>query len=193
MSDYFYVDFIFASSYNEKIFDAIPVTKMRTLIAVRRDYPGIEPLLDYALTREQVLCRSYEKELDGEILSPMKKIGFITTDISTGFRSRLDELADGNYALSNVSIHNIRHFGMNYCMMKVGLGATLTNDIDVSTNLFDDENIIYFALKNPKSLQTVYAVYRKGEELSEPVQSFINLFSDVVTEFTLKNTAEPLE
>ena len=75
---------------------------------------------------------------------------------------------------------------MNYQMMRLGMGATLAYDVNVSMPVFDDEDIVYFAPKTPKAFKKVYALYRKGEELSEHVLSFIRLFAEVMGELLNK-------
>ena len=47
--------------------------------------------------------------------------------------------------------------------------------------VFDDESIVFFAPKSPKSIQKIYAVHRKGEELNEYASSFIKLFADAIS------------
>ena len=176
------VDMIIDYKYDAVKHNARPILEARDLIAVRRDLSGIEELLPYALSREEVMRGVYPKEIIETQLSIFKNLPFLTTDTTTGYTRRITELVGNNYSLSRFSVKNVRDLGMYYAMMRAGLGATVVMDVHLSSPVFDDGNIVYFAVKNSNTIKHLYAVWRKGEELSPEMLEFLEIFSSVLSE-----------
>ncbi len=178
------IDLLIAFRYDSSTECAFPLVRRRWLIAARRDLPGIEALMPYALTRLDVLSGNYKKEIGNTELPLFGDVKFITTDTSTGYMRLITNLLGNNYSLSNISVKNIRHLGTNYKMMRAGLGATVCTDADVAHPLFSDERIVYFAFKGQGHAQPIYAVHRQGEELSAEAERFAGIFKEVLEELS---------
>lgn len=176
------IDLLIDYKYNEERHKAIPIIQVRTVVAAKRNLDGIEPLLPYALSREQVLKGDMRTALCEKELELFSDVGFITTDTLTGYKRQLTELIGNNYSLSRCSVKNIRHMGTNYKIMKAGLGATLALDIHLGTAAFDDDDIVYFAINNKKSVKTLNAIHRIGEEPSREAADFIGYIKDLCLE-----------
>ena len=177
------VDVLIGEKYLAETESADPICRTKTIVAARCDLEGIDELLPYAISREDVLSGSYPREIGNSELPLFNDVKFITTDKVTNYTRRITALLGGNYSLSHISIKNLRHLGANYEMMRAGLGATIATDIDLAHPIFDDKRIVYFAFKGQNNGKSIYAVRRRGEELSAEAIKFIEVFKEVLAEF----------
>ena len=171
------VDLIILNRYSETTESAELIKRSESIVAARRDLAGIDKLLPFAVSREEILSGKPTREIGNTELPLFASIEFITTDTVTNYMRRITELLGNNYSLSPISVKNLRNLGMNYEMMRAGLGATVVSDIDLLHPIFDDERIVYFAFKGRNRNKGLYAVRRKGEELSDEARRFVDLFS----------------
>lgn len=178
------IDLLISDRYNAETEGAEPIYRVESIIAARRDLPGIDKLLPYAISREEVLSNKHSREIGNTELPLFADVEFITTDTVTNYTRHINALLGNNYSLSRISVKNLRNLGANYEMMRAGLGATIVTDIHVTHPIFDDERIVYFALKGQNRNKTLYAVHRRGEELSIEARRFVEIFTEVLSELT---------
>lgn len=173
------IDFIIGYSYGSKAQTSIPIANTRTLIATRAELAGKE-LMPYAMSRIEALRGDSTKEIDSSRLHLFKGIPFITTDPFTGNFRRVAELTDNNYSLSCISITNIRNLAMNFEMMRAGLGATTASSIQLIHPIFEDEQIVYFAIDDSSAAKALQANFRSGEAPSEEALRFVEIFKELL-------------
>ncbi len=177
-----HLDLLIDYNHHKDKHEAKPILEMRDLIAVRGDLPEIEKLLPYAISRTDVLRGEYPKMIEKNDVELFNDVPFVTTDTTTGYTKRIIELLGNNYSLARFSVNNIRNLGMYYEMMRAGLGATVAMDIHLLASVFNDDNIVYFAIKNTNAKKTLKAIWRKDEKLSPEMLEFLEIFSSVLSE-----------
>ena len=64
---------------------------------------------------------------------------------------------------------------MHNKLMKQKIGAIMTTDYHISTNEFDDDNILYFIPKSDYLKRTLYIITLKNANLSPAAQKFLEL------------------
>ena len=162
-------------------FTIIPLLVENLVVAVRRDFDGIHPLLPFALTYEDVLNRDFSEEKQIRDMSVFRGIDFIYAPPDSNiFRKRKLIFGDsGSAPFINVNQLNQR---LNYNLMRSGFGAFLTTDADVAT-MPPDENCIYFALHSPAAKQSFSIAhgkhpdaptYKLVEEFIRTAKAFFN-------------------
>ncbi|MBR5157739.1 MAG: LysR family transcriptional regulator [Clostridia bacterium] len=160
-------------------FKIVPLLEENLIVMARRDTKGIEHILDYALTHEQIVNRSYSDDDRIGDVSEFKDVEFIYYPPNcTAFRKR--KLIFGDVNLSgHIYPKNYSH-RLNYNLMKEGFGAILTTDADIAT-MFPGDDCIYFALKNPDSKQSFSLAYDATED--SPAYKLIYEFIKASKEF----------
>lgn len=168
-------------------FTTIPLIEENLVVAARRDYPGIQHLLSYSLTYNDIVERNISAEKQINEMSVFYGIDFIyAPPDSNNFKKR--KLIFGDAASTpyiNVSQPNQR---LNYNLMTSGFGAFLTTDADIAT-MPPNENCIYFALQSPDAKQSFSVAH--GKHSDSPKLRLINEFIHTAKEFF--NCENPLK
>lgn len=136
----------------------------RFVVAVRKDYPGIEDLKYYALTYEDVVASSYpaEKELDG--IEILKNVEFLYNPPSSFiYKKRRLLVADSDINQHITPMSN--HVALNYNLMLAGMGALLTTDANIAA-MHTGDNCVFFALKKSLENEHFSMVYSNKENSS---------------------------
>ena len=159
----------------EERFESTPLLTERYAVAMRRDLASAA-LLSHAIPREQILKRQYTDEQTLSDLSLMDDLPFITTLDNS--RTQLFDILGSHFSLSPISVSDSRNASMHYRLVKEGLGAVLILDTSLRNPLLEDQELIFLVPSLPKSYRTLYALWRKGEKLSEPAQYMLRLLRD---------------
>ena len=171
------LDFIIAYHVDDEAARSRTLFEERNLVAARRDLEGIDKLMPYALTRGEALRGGNIKTVPKDQLMLFDDVKFITTDNRTAYRNRLSSLLDGHFSVSDFSVRNILNYGLNYDMMRAGLGATVARSLDLCDPSFEDDAIVYFAFEEANKDRGLKVFWRGGEELSAPALELIDLIS----------------
>lgn len=134
------------------------------VVAVRKDYPGIEDLKDYALTYGDIVTGSYppEKELDS--IEILKNVEFLYNPPSSFiYKKRRLLVADSDINQHITPMSN--HVALNYNLMLAGMGALLTTDANIAA-MHADDNCVFFALNKMPEKEYFSMVYSNKEKES---------------------------
>ena len=143
------------------------------VVAMRRDYPDIQPLLPYAVSYEEIVKRSCPPEKLISDLSLFHEVEFVYnppgSNISKKRKRLFGELGTTPYITASASRHLL-----NYNLMKAGIGALFTTDAALAT-MPPDDKCCYFALNGPSARQNYSIAYRspKGAYTDRIVREFV--------------------
>lgn len=173
-------DLVFSpTEENTPGFTIIPLLEENLVVAVRRDFEGVEPLLPYALSYDDVINRNFPDQKLIRDMTVFRGIEFIYSPPGSNSykKRRLIFGESGSSAYINTSQPNQR---LNYNLMQCGFGAFLTTDADVAT-MPSNENCIYFALQSPAAKQTFSIAH--GKAADSPAFKLVDEFINTAKEF----------
>lgn len=154
-----------------------PLLEERLIIAMHKDLPGVEKIRHLALTRNEIIAKSYSPECEIEDMSIFKGIEFLEFSRGSSTAQRMVRLL-GNYKASRYKIQNARHSEMHYNLMCSGIGAVLTNTLAIEQKPYD-ENILFFVPKSDESHRKVFLAYNFSAINNPLIQSFIIVAKDI--------------
>lgn len=157
-------DLIFIPTYNtpegyicENLFEE------KFVVVLRRDYPGIDDLKDYALTYEDIVTGSYHANKELDSIEYLKNVEFLYNPPSSFiYKKRRLLVADSDVNQHITPMSN--HVTLNYNLMLAGMGALLTTDANIAA-MRKDDNCVFFALKSSpenERFSMVYCAEEKG-------------------------------
>ena len=167
------IDLLVGHKFNPQQYYITPVLEEQYIIAMRRDFPGASELMDYAITTEELISSSYPEEKLVEDMSLFKDIEFLKTSKGSTPNYKIETLI-GEHKIAKCYVKNVRHAGMQYNMMRFGLGAIMTSDTIIKMFRPGDD-IIYFIPKNSASKQTLYIAQDITLAPTVASQNFLNL------------------
>jgi len=154
------------------------------VVAVRRDYPGIDELKKYALTYDEVVSGSYSRKKELDSTEPLKALEFIYNPPSSHiYKKRGLLVAETDFNSHIVTTSN--HFLLNYNLMLSGFGALLTTDANIAA-MHPDERCVFFVIKNRRENESFSIVYSafSGSFSKKLTEEFV---SDAKKLFSLGN------
>ena len=172
------IDLLVGHKFSSKEYDLTPILNEQYLIAMRRDYPGAEELMKYAITREELLSGSYDKNKEIDDMSLFAEIKFLKMSKGSTPAVKMDKLI-GEYKVAKCSVKNVRHAGMQFNMMRFGLGAVMTSDTIVKMLASNNEDVVYFIPKSDEAKQTLYIAQDKSYPPTVAAQSFLSLAKEM--------------
>ncbi len=160
-------------------FTVIPLIHENMIVASRRDFPQIKHLLDSALSYEDILNRDIPEEKLITDMSVFHGVDFVySSPDSNIYKKRKLIFSDTtSHPSINTSFQNQR---LDYNLMRSSFGALLTTDADIVTTPKDD-NLVYFALKNPSAKQSFCIAHSKTPD--SPQYKIINEFIKTALDF----------
>lgn len=161
-------------------FTVIPLIHENMIVAVRKDYKDISHILKHALSYDDILNKNFPEDKMITDMSVFHGIDFIYSSPNSNiYKKRKLIFSDTtSYPSINTSSQNQR---LDYNLMRSSFGALLTTDADIVTTPPDD-NLIYFALKNPSAKQSFCIAYSKTPDspqhkiIDEFVKTAVELF-----------------
>lgn len=172
------IDLLVGHKFSRQFYETIPILEEQYVIAMRKDYEGAEELKQYAITSEELISKSYPKEKEIEDMSIFKQIKFLKVSKGSTPAVKLDKIV-GNCARARCSAKNVRHAGMQYNMMKYGLGAIFTSDTIVKMFSSTSDDLLFFVPKSEDAKQTLYLAHNINLEPTVESRNFINLTKDI--------------
>ena len=131
-----------------------------------------------AQAREELLSGSYDKNKEIDDMSLFAEINFLKMSKGSTPAVKMEKLI-GEYKVAKCSVKNVRHAGMQFNMMRFGLGAVMTSDTIVRMLANNNEDIVYFVPKSPEAKQTLYIAQDKSYPPTVAAQSFLALAKEM--------------
>ena len=171
------LDIAIGYHFDQSKYAGIPIVNERYVVALKSDYPSSAELKKYALTREELLSG---KEYPDRVISDYSLfdgVDFLKVNSnSTLWRDMSRFLAHCD--VSRCQIYNSRNIDVIYDMMLYGVGAAITTDVIVS-QYPPRADVMYFLPKVQNPTCQLYAIYKKGVELSKIATDFIDKLKKV--------------
>lgn len=171
-------DLIIGYRYDSEKHDVIPILEERYIIAAKKDLPGIKPLLDFSITKEELFSK---KEFpDKEISDPsfFKGVNFIDMGTNSVLRSALKNFIE-ELSFYSWRFQGTRKNDIYYELMLKGLGAVITTDFTASCYENSDD-VVFFLLDIKNKRRKACIIHKKDAPLSVYAEDFINLCREVV-------------
>ena len=149
-------------------------------IAMNRNMPGAEKIKHLAVSREELLTKTYSPDKEIEDMSIFSDIPFLEYPRGSDTAKRMGKIL-GNYKASVCDIQNSRHSEMHYNLMCEGVGAVITHDLTVKQKPFD-ENVIFFVTKCEESHRRVFLVYNDSSNNNPVIKKFIKTAKEIYEE-----------
>lgn len=157
-----------------------PIFEERIVIAMHKDLPGAEKLRSLALTREEILTKSYQPEREIEDMSVFRDIRFLEFSRKSETGIRISKIL-GPYKSANYKIQNSKHSEMHYNLMCAGIGAVFTSTLGIKQKLYD-EDILFFMPKCEESYRKVYLSYNYSSKGNPLIKNFIKVAKNIYSE-----------
>ena len=171
-------DLIIGYRYDPEKHNAVPVLKERYIIAARKDLPGIAPLLDFALTKDELFSKKDFSDKEIKDLTLFKSIDFIDMGSNSILRSALSGFIE-ELSFSQCHFSGTRKNDVYYELMLKGLGALITTDFTASC--YDNPNDVVFFLTGVKQKhRNACIIHKKDVVLSSCAEDFIALCREIV-------------
>ncbi len=171
------LDVLVTYASNHPNFIVEPILEERLIIAMNRKMPGAQKLENLALTREEILTKSYCAEREIEDVSIFHDFEFFEFPSKSDTDQRMSKLL-GNYKPSRYKIENAKHSEMHYNLMCAGIGAVLTNSLVIAQKPYD-ENILFFVPKSEESYRKIHLAYNYSAKNNPLIQCFIRAAKEV--------------
>ena len=157
-----------------------PFFEERMVIAMHKNMPGAQKLQHLALTREEILTKSYSPDREIEDMSVFSNFEFLGFSPKSDTEHRMSKIL-GNYKSSDYKIENARHSEMHYNLMCAGIGAVLTSSLAIAQKPYD-ENILFFMPKSEESYRKIYLAYNLSAKNNQLIKNFIKAAKDIYSE-----------
>lgn len=172
------IDLLVGHKFSTQQYEVTPIMEEQYVIAMRKDYTDAKAFMKYAITRDELITKSYPKEKEIEDMSLFKSIRFIKISKGSTPAIKMDKLIS-EYLPAKCSVKNVRHAGMHYNMMRYGLGAIMTSDTIVKMFSSKSEDLIFFVPKDKAAKQTLYMARNKTLEPSANLRNFMELAKEI--------------
>ncbi len=152
----------------------IPVLEEYMIIAAHKDFEGVKEISHLSVSREKILSGNIAESDMVSDMSVFKKIKFFKYSAFSNTLYKMKQILPSFETIGYV-VENARQVNMHNKLMKQKIGAIMTTDYHVSTNEFDDNNILYFIPKSDFLKRTLYIITLKNANLSPAAQKFLEL------------------
>lgn len=159
----------------------VPLLEERLVIAMHKNMPGAKKLRHLALTRKEVLEKSYSPHREIDDMTIFHDIEFLDFSPKSDVGQRMTKLL-GDYKTSHYKIENARHSEMHYNLMHAGIGAVVTTSLAVRQKLHEDDSILFFVPKSEESYRKIYLAYNPSSKNNPLIRSFIETAGNVYSE-----------
>ena len=172
------LDMMVSYDYDHATCVGIPLLRENMIIAMHKDFEGADKIRHLAVSREKVLSgKFFEEDLVSD-LSVFENIKFFEY---SAFSNTLYKMKQILPAFKTIDYHveNARQVNMHNKLMKNKIGAIMTSDYHVSTNEFDDDNILYFIPKSEHLQRILYIITLKNAPPSPAVKKFLEVAESI--------------
>lgn len=168
------LDMMVSYDFDESTCIGIPALKENMVIAMHKDFEGADKIRHLAVSREKVLSGDFSEEDLVSDLSVFKDVKFFKYSTFSNTLFKMNQILPAFKTVDYV-VENARQVNMHNKLMKNKVGAIMTSDYHVSTNEFDDDNILYFIPKSEYLQRTLYIVTLKNAPMSPTVKKFLEV------------------
>lgn len=140
-------------------YTAVELFKEKLVVAMPRDYPGSERLLEHAVNHAELVSGTYQTEITD--MSVFHGIEFLYSPPNTNLYKK-NRLLFGRSDITPFITANAGRQQLNYNLMKAGFGALLTTDANVAT-MPENDKCMYFVLGGQAAEQSFSIVYPRQE------------------------------
>lgn len=157
-----------------------PIFEERLCVAMNKHMPGAEKFRHLALTREEILHKTYSPEREIEDMSIFKDVEFLDFSRTSETRTHMLKLL-GSYKVSRYKIQNSRHSGMHYDLMCSGIGAMLATTLNIAQKPYN-EDILFFMPKSEDSYRKIYLAYHSASKNILLIKEFLKIAKSIYRE-----------
>ena len=172
------LDMMMSYDYDHASCVGIPALRENMVIAMHKDFEGADKIKHLAVSREKVLSGNFSEEDLVSDLSVFENIKFFEYSAFSNTLYKIKQILPSFKTISYV-IENARQVNMHIKLMKNKIGAIMTSDYHVSTNEFDDDNILYFIPKTDYLQRTLYIITLKDTPLSPAAKKFLEVAESI--------------
>lgn len=160
------------------IYEKIKLIDEQLIIAVRRDMEGVEPLLKYSVSYDELISGNVPEEKKLDDLSMISSLPFLTFPKDANVTRHMNELI-GTYNVSDYKILNARHGGVHYNFMREGFGALMTTTLIARMNPLGKDDLAFFVPKGERGLRPLYIAKPSDLPATVAVRNFIALAKEM--------------
>lgn len=182
------IDLMFTYIKHDPQFVYEPFLEEHLVIAMHKKMKGAEALKHLAITREELLSGSYNKDREIEDMSVFRDIEFLRYD-SVTLPRRMTQLL-GDYKTIRYTVKDARNIAVYYNLMCAGIGAVMTTDILIANTEYNAENLLFFVPKSQDSSRTIYLARKHGALENPIIRNFVQLAKDMCASGELFNSAD---
>lgn len=142
-------------------YTAVPLFEEKFVVAVPANDPAGCRLQPYAISHEELVCGTYDKEKEITDMSVFHGIEFIYTPPNTNIQKKR-KILFGSSDIAPYVTSNTGRQQLNYNLMCSGFGALLTTDANIAT-MPPNANCMYFVLGGPAARQSFSIVHPQRE------------------------------
>ena len=175
------LELVLSYDYDVNEFEGIPLHNERLVFILHKETQGASALAKYAVTREEVLNKSFPPEKELEDFSVFRDVKFVRNRETSNMSQRMSKIL-GEYNVVPYVVINLRQFEILYNFMRAGVGAVFVSDLLIKNSPEDAENLFYIVPKSPHSHRTLYIVKKKGTTLSPIAEKFVSEAVDLCAE-----------
>ena len=174
------IDLMINYDCDEKRFFYVPLQKESFIVAMTRGDVKNEKLLDFALSRSDVVTGNIAPEKIISDYSLFSEIEFLRVSKKSSIQRYVHKFIE-NGSLSSCHIYNSKSLDAHYDMMLHGMGAVVTTDYLIK-NLPENKNVLYFVTDYPDKARQAKILYKKDKVLTDIEKEFISLAREYIKE-----------
>ena len=152
------------------------------IVAMHKDMLGASEIAHLAVPKGKILSGEIEEKDYIEDLSVFENIKFFQYSSFSNTRQKMDRIF-GSYKTVGYTVENARQVNMHNRLMCQKIGAIITTDFHITTNDFNNSDILYFLPKSEHSQRTLYIITPKNTVVSPSVKSFLELSLEVSSKY----------
>ena len=176
------LDVMLNYSYDSSECVGIPLLTENMIVAMHKDMIGASEIAHLATPKEKIISGELEEKDYIEDLSVFKNIKFFQYSNFSNTRQKMD-LIFGSYKTVGYTVENARQVNMHNKLMCQKIGAIITTNFHITTNDFDNRDILYFLPKSEHSQRILYIITPKNTVISPLVKSFLELSAEVSSKY----------
>lgn len=167
------IELVAVYGFDDEKFSFIPLFEERRVIAIHKSLLRDTELLPYALTRRDILTKSYGEDKELDDLSVFSSFPFLPHRSDTVKAPFIAQLLPSS-AISEHTIPNIPSLTSNYYMMCAGLGAAITTETIVAAMRAPTDDILFFVPKTNAARAPFALIHAADRDLSPAAARFVD-------------------
>ena len=176
------LDVMLNYSYDSSECVGVPILTENMIVAMHKDMLGASEIAHLAVPKGKILSGEIEEKDYIEDLSVFENIKFFQYSSFSNTRQKMDRIF-GSYKTVGYTVENARQVNMHNKLMCQKIGAIITTDFHITTNDFNNSDILYFLPKSEHSQRTLYIITPKNTVVSPSVKSFLELSLEVSSKY----------